>query len=128
MKTFPQFKFLLMLLLVIKITGNKSIAQTYDPCSSVTAITAGVPVTATIDPLNGAWDFYPSSQGSTYLGREVIYSFTPASTGKYALTVNSTNFTSAGYFYKQVSSGCNRYSWAKISDAYASFTNTIGTL
>jgi len=128
MKTIPKIKFLLMLLFVTKITINEAIAQAYDPCSSISAITSGVPVTATLDPSNGAWDFYPSSQGSNYMGRELIYSFTPPVSGKYTLTVNSTNYSSAGYFYKQASSGCNRYSWGKISDNYSGSTTIIGTL
>ncbi|MDQ3050759.1 MAG: MopE-related protein, partial [Bacteroidota bacterium] len=128
-KTLSKISVLVIMLLVIIISSKEANAQVYNPCSSITTISCGSPVSATMNAVNGAWDFYPSANFINFEGEELIYSFTPSVTGKYTLTVNSTNYNTAGYFYKPASSGCNRYSWTYVTSAYSGgFASVIGTL
>jgi len=98
--------------------NSKISAKTFINCSSATAITLCSPVTANFPAGVGTMDFfgkYPyNSLGAVSEGKEVIYIFTPPSTGVYYITVTSQDFGTIDYFYKPVSGGCASTGWVGI--------------
>ncbi|MBI3517979.1 MAG: T9SS type A sorting domain-containing protein [Bacteroidetes bacterium] len=84
-----------------------------DPCLSITNIaTCGSTVNVTIPAGNGT---YASSACYTAPGREMIYSFTPSTTGSYYIQQFSS-FTYIDYEYKAASGGCSSTGWTCIDD------------
>lgn len=103
-----------------------SCAGAPDPCTSITTLSCGTAVSATLSG-SGLWS--PGSCGFSTPGTEKVYSFTPTTTGVYSLQVNSTN--SGGfidYFFKAASGGCSSTGWTCIDDIFSPVTATIGTL
>jgi hypothetical protein len=100
----------------------------YDACGSLQTITCNQVIAETVSIGKGEFDYYPNT-GSILEGKEKIYQFTPTVTGKYVLSVSSTNYILAYYFLKEASLGCDRYSWKQIGGAYsAPAMILIGTL
>ncbi|MBA3285215.1 MAG: hypothetical protein H0U27_09190, partial [Nitrosopumilus sp.] len=100
------------------------------PCQNITAIPGcGIPVNAFIPPGFGA---YSSIQCQYYNneGKERIYSFIPAASGIYTLTLNQNNYSysTAGFSYKKASDGCNELSWNCITETSFDNTYLIGYL
>lgn len=90
-------------------------------CAAHLPLTACTPVTATIPPGFGAWDFSTSftnnAAGYPTPGKESVYSFTPAVTGGYFLEVLSNTYGGyTDYLYKADSTGCNETGWRRISE------------
>lgn len=95
--------------------GPISFLTKYDVCNTLTNITCGVQVLADIPLGRGAID----STARTYnTGKELLYSFTPAVTGVYTITIADGSTGFASYLYKEASLGCNNTDWqsAKIYD------------
>lgn len=101
-----------------------------DPCSSITNIAAcGSAVSTSIPAGTGLYS--TSSCGYLTMGNEAIYSFTPSTTGNYAIN-QSSSFGYIDYMYKAASSGCNSTGWTCISALTGSaisgtFALTAGT-
>ena len=110
---------------------TSSVTQTFqincpaapDPCSSITALSCGTPVTASTTG-TGVWS--PASCGFSTPGNEKVYSFTPSVTGNHTLVVTATNSVYADYFYK--SGACGSTGWTCIGDASLPESNTFGPL
>jgi len=95
-------------------TMSATCAAVFDPCAGIVASNAcGIPNTTVVPSGTGAWAF------GSFLppGKESIYTFTPATTGNYTITQNtSTTGTWTDYFFKPVSGGCNNTGWTFIQD------------
>jgi len=89
-----------------------------DPCSSITNIAAcGTTINKTIASGNGVYS--PSACGWITPGREVIYSFTPATTGVYFINQTSS-YTFIDYQFMAASTGCGPTGWTCIDDLFGS--------
>lgn len=97
----------------------------FDPCATIPTIVCATAVAATSSG-TGVWS--PNSCGFTTPGRELVYSFTPVTTGVHTLQVNSATGGFVDYFYKAASSGCNATGWLCIDDIFSPGSATIGTL
>jgi len=97
----------------------------FDPCTTIPILTCATAVAATSSG-TGVWS--PNSCGFTTPGRELVYSFTPVTTGVHTLQVNSATGGFVDYFYKAASSGCNATGWLCIDDISSPGSATIGTL
>lgn len=85
-----------------------------NPCTSITNIGAcGTAVTTTLSG-NGSWNV--TACGFTTSGTEMIYSFTPTTTGTYSLNVTSATGGFIDYFWMPASSGCASTGWTCIDD------------
>lgn len=103
-----------------------SITQTFNipcivaggnPCTSITNIGAcGTAVTTTISG-TGIWNV--TACGFTTSGNEVIYSFTPTTTGTYSLNVTSAVGGFVDYFWMDASTGCGSAGWTCIDDVFS---------
>lgn len=115
-------------LVVIFLLVSQRTAAT-DPCSSISAIQAcGVTTTAVIPAGTGTYNFFPDVPFSL-TGKEKIYTFTPAVSGKYTLSVTNTDYNGVQYLYKPASLGCDRYGWTSIGGANSGgVTLLIGNL
>src|SRR6185436_5500372 len=61
--------------------------------------------------------------------QERIYSFTPATTGNYTVTVNSNSFFYyTDFFYKTASGGCNGSGWTFLQDLYGAPVTSFNTM
>jgi hypothetical protein len=80
---------------------------------------------------NGVVDFggfYPNnSSGTVTPGKELLYSFTPSTTGVYFVDVTALS-TGLAYLYKPASSGCGNTGWTGIANIYAIGKYPIGLL
>jgi hypothetical protein len=90
-------------------------ASDYNPCPGIEPVTCATPVTFTIDAGAGKYDV-PMILGQwdqvIFQGKEKIFSYTPASSGKIRLKVGSPDYTyGAGFFIKNSSDGCNSNNW-----------------
>ncbi|MBI3517980.1 MAG: hypothetical protein HY062_01300 [Bacteroidetes bacterium] len=95
----------------------------YDPCSSITNIAAcGSTVNVSIPSGTGG---YASSACYTAPGKEMIYTFTPATTGLYYIQQFSS-FTYIDYEYKAASGGCSSSGWTCIDDISGAGTSISG--
>jgi hypothetical protein len=102
-------------------------------CATSPVVTECTPVVASIPAGTGAWSFagtYPNnSVGFSTPGRELVYRFTPTTTGVYYLEI--TNAPGTGYidyFYKPASGGCANTGWIGIDDNNATGKDAIGML
>jgi hypothetical protein len=110
-------------------TFSICITTPVSPCSAITNIAAcGTTINATITAGTG---YYANSAcGFSTPGNELIYSFTPTTTGSY--TISQTNsFDFIDYQYKVASAGCSGTGWTCIDDIDGSgsslnFTLTAG--
>jgi hypothetical protein len=74
------------------------------------------------------WGLYPiNSTGKATPGKELLYSFTPASTGVYYLDVTDAS-NELSYFYKPVSAGCGNSGWTGIANIHSIGTFPVGLL
>ncbi len=89
--------------------------SSYNPCSSIAAITCGVAVNATFASGGGAYNPPSATCGNATPGAEKIYSYTPAVTGNYLIS-QPTSFNFIDYFYKPASGGCNGAGWTCIDN------------
>ncbi|MES2566451.1 MAG: T9SS type A sorting domain-containing protein [Bacteroidota bacterium] len=91
-------------------TFSICITTPYDPCSSIANIAiCGSTINATTS--SGAGAYSSSSCGYSTPGKELIYTFTPGTSGVY----NIQQFSSYGYIdyqYKVASSGCSSSGWS----------------
>ncbi|WP_264511000.1 T9SS sorting signal type C domain-containing protein [Flavobacterium sp. N1719] len=86
-------------------TISRTCAPIFNPCSTITNITTcGVANSGTISAGNGI--YATSACGNTTTGRELIYSFTPTTSGYYSINQTSS-FSTINYGFKTASSGCN---------------------
>jgi hypothetical protein len=101
----------------------------YNPCASIPNLTCGTSVSPTIPSGTGAYDLSNCYFLGTP-GKEVIYTFTPTTSGIH--TINQTSsFGFIDYMFKAASGGCNSSGWTCIDDisgaGTATFTLTAGT-
>ena len=110
-------------------TGNITVTcpvPAPDPCTSIASLT-GCATSATSFAIN-AGDGLWSSYGSPFAtpGQEKIYSFTPATSGTYPITiVNNGPSTWVDLFIKSSSVGCNSTGWTYIDDVSGTVTNNV---
>lgn len=102
-------------------------------CASGIQLTECVTETATFTAGSGAWNMngsYPSnSNGYNTNGKEMVYRFTPSTTGVYYLEITAAANTSfIDYFYKPASAGCGNTGWIGIDDNSAVGKDAIGLL
>lgn len=107
-------------------TFSACITTPPNPCSSISSISnCSTAINVSIPSGNGAYG--TSSCGYTSPGNEVIYSFTPTTTGDYSITQNSS-FGYIDYMYKTAVSGCNSSGWTCIKDMNGFGTSNFFTL
>ena len=89
--------------------------SSYNPCTTIAAITCGVAVNATFPSGGGAYN--PPSTTCTFAtpGAELVYSYTPTVTGNYLIS-QPTSFNYIDYFYKTAAGGCNGAGWTCIDN------------
>ena len=110
-------------------TGNITVTcpvPAPDPCASIASLT-GCAASATSFAIN-AGDGLWSSYGSPYStpGQEKIYSFTPATSGTYPITiVNNGPSTWVDLFIKSSAVGCNTTGWTYVDDVSGTVTNNV---
>lgn len=75
---------------------------------------------------NGAWNTGTCGFGTP--GAEVIYSFTPAETGTYTLTITAATGGYVDYFWKEAGGTCDATGWTCIDDNNGPGSDLIGTL
>lgn len=111
--------------------------STFLDCAAGTVITECTDVSAAIAAGAGVADFsgpYPNnSVGFSTPGKELIYRFTPSSTGVYYLEITNAPATGPGsgyidYFYKPASAGCTSTGWIGIDDNSLPGKDAIGML
>lgn len=88
-------------------------------CTTAPAVSLCSTVSFTIPNGIGGWDFagtYPTnSLGYATPGKEVVYKFTPASSGYYSIEITSASGDFVDYLFKPSSSGCSGSGWKGIS-------------
>lgn len=102
-----------------------------NPCGAVTNIpNCGVAVAGTIAAGTGAYNSNPCFIGTP--GNELIYTYTPTSTGNYSITQNTT-YEHINYMFRPVGASCDGSGYTCIGDLIgngsvsASFTMMAGT-
>lgn len=90
-----------------------------DPCASITNIGAcGTSVTANMSGTGASWSV--GACGFTTPGDEVIYSFTPATTGTYTLNVSAVTNGYVDTYFANSSGGCSSAAaWSCIDDIFS---------
>jgi hypothetical protein len=95
----------------------------YNPCTSTTNIAScGTTINATIASGTGAFGG-TSSCGFTTSGKELIYTFTPTTTGNYYIQQTSS-FAYIDYQFKLVSAGCSSSGWTCVDDISGAGTSS----
>lgn len=108
-------------------TFSVCVTTPVNPCSSLTNIAScGSTINATIASGTGSFGG-TSSCGFTTSGRELIYTFTPATTGSYGIQQFSS-FAFIDYQYKAVSAGCSSTGWTCIDDISGAGSSPLVTL
>jgi hypothetical protein len=100
-------------------------------CSTGTVIGQCSSVTANIPAGLGAWDYIGLTSGdSSYHtpGKELLYRFTPATTGYYALEVTGAGTKMVDYFIRQLSAGCSSMNWKRVGEFKATGAENLGIL
>lgn len=91
--------------------------NTFVGCGAATTLTECTNTTANFTAGNGVVDFegsYPdNATGFLAPGKELIYSFTPSSTGVYYIETASGAGSSINYYYK-ISGNCNDNNWIPV--------------
>jgi len=98
----------------------------YFPCQAITTIGCSLPVSLNIAPGLGA---FSNTQCQYYqnTGKEVIYSFTPQVSGNYTLSIlQSYDYNTVGFSYKNANSGCDENSWNCIIETSFNETFLLG--
>ncbi|MBK9013160.1 MAG: T9SS type A sorting domain-containing protein [Saprospiraceae bacterium] len=95
-------------------------------CGSIGTLTCGTAATQT---LSGSGEWNVTTCGYNTPGKEKVYSFTPTTTGEYALQVTSATGTGwIDYMYKTASGGCASDGWTCIGHTNSSTTFPTVTL
>ena len=94
---------------------NICLAAVPDPCSTTTNIASCGTTTTTATIPSGNGSYGTSSCGFTTGGKELIYTFTPSSSGTYSIQQLSS-FAFIDYQYRTVASGCGSSGWTCIDD------------
>ena len=89
--------------------------SSYNPCTTIAAITCGVAVNATFPSGGGAYNPPSTSCGFATPGTELVYSYTPSVSGNYLID-QPTSFNYIDYFYKTAAGGCNGAGWTCIDN------------
>jgi len=101
------------------INSSKISFSTFLNCATATVISTCVNITASVISGTGQYDFsgtYPvNSNGKSTLGKELLYQFTPATTGVYYLDVSTSGLQFVSYLYKPAASGCSNTGWIGIN-------------
>src|SRR5688572_9540690 len=98
-----------------------------NPCLSTPAITCGTSITSNLGVV-GANTLTSCDGLDITPGQELIYTYTPPTTGLYSVNITSSSGTSdfVDFFYKQVSQGCNGTNWQCFSGTSLNGTGTLG--
>jgi hypothetical protein len=100
----------------------------FNPCSAITNINScGTMLNVNINSGNGAYNPPATSCGWQTPGREIIYSFTPTTTGAYSINQTSS-FGFIDYFFKPASGGCSGTGWTCIDDLFGTTTSGLFNL
>src|SRR5688572_17028650 len=99
---------------------NNSIVS-YNPCTTIlSSVPCGSINSTTIASGNGAFSLSPWFP----VGKEYIYTFTPAVSGSYTITQSvNTVGTYIDYYFKPTSGGCNGSGWTFIQDIFGTGTS-----
>jgi hypothetical protein len=92
----------------------------YNPCSTIPTLTCGTSVTANMSGSGAGWSI--TACGWSTPGQEMIYSFTPTTSGTHAINVTSATGGFVDYFWKLASAGCNNSGWNCIDDVFSAGT------
>jgi hypothetical protein len=99
--------------------SSKISFSTFLNCATATVINTCVNVSASVLSGTGQFDFsgtYPNnSNGNSTSGKELLYQFTPTTTGVYYLDVATSGTQFVSYLYKPASSGCSNTGWIGIN-------------
>lgn len=99
--------------------SGKLTFSTFLNCAAATTVGSCVNVVASFTPGTGQYDFsglYPvNSNGKSTPGKELLYQFTPATTGVYTLYITTGSPSSVSYLYKPASVGCSNTGWIGIN-------------
>lgn len=99
-------------------SGKISFSTFYN-CATATTVGACTNVVASFTFGTGQYDFsgaYPvNSNGKSTPGKELLYQFTPATTGVYTLYVTTGSTSPVSYLYKPASAGCSNTGWIGIN-------------
>jgi len=95
------------------------------PCASITTLPCN---TAVAPSLTGSGLWNTSFCGNSTLGSEVIYSFTPTSTGVHTLIINGVGGDPVDFGYKAASGGCSSSGWNCIGTSTGTSFFTFGPL
>ena len=89
----------------------------YNPCSSITALAGcGTSVTATMSGSGAGWSNLAC--GYSTPGTEMIFSFTPTTSGTHSIDVTSATGGFVNFSWKLASSGCSSGGWNCIDDIF----------
>lgn len=103
-------------------TQNICLSTPFNPCATTTNVTScGTSISTTIP--SGTGGYSSSACGWTTPGKELIYTFTPATTGNYFIKQGSS-FAYIDYQFKAVSAGCSSSGWTCIDDISGAGTST----
>ena len=86
----------------------------YDPCaSSPTNIMCGNSISFLIPQGLGAYDITGCNEFNNVAvaGKEIIFSYTPTTSGRMAIKVTVNNLTDCGYYIKEAANGCDSSGW-----------------
>jgi hypothetical protein len=86
----------------------------FNPCTSIANLTCGSSVSPTIASGTGVYNLTNCYYGGTP-GKEVIYTFTPTTTGTHYINQTSS-FDYIDYMFKASSGGCSGSGWTCIED------------
>lgn len=92
-----------------------------DPCNSIQTLTCDQNASYSLSSGNGAWD--PSSGPWGTPGKEQVYSYTPAISANYDITVSHNSSGWVDLFYS--SSACGSQGWNYVDDILSSATNSV---
>jgi hypothetical protein len=96
----------------------------YNACNNISNIAAcGTTTNVNITAGNGSWDGYGSPFSTP--GRENLFTFTPAITASYPITVTNNGSGWIDLFVKASASGCNNSGWTYIDDISGTVTNNV---
>ncbi len=100
-----------------------------DPCSTITELSCGLPVSATVSG-TGGWNGLTGYCGiGSSWGRQRLYAFTPAQTGAYSIEQTAlTQGQMMQYFIKPQSEGCSSTGWSCIGALSSPGTTPTVTL
>ncbi len=99
-------------------TFTACITTPVDPCSAITTV-ASCGLQINVNFASGSGSYPTSACGWSTPGNEVLFSFTPTTTGIYSIQQISS-FGTINYQYKTASTGCNNTGWTCLSQVSGS--------